>query len=172
MAKLPAPAEPRIARLDGSVRCPKSDGSSVKIDQNDCAPAVAGQIATAAASTSVRTMTIMVRLIDAGSDREGRTFGLWWQFWNRGDSHDPAQFLAFHDLPVEQPPRHVLEHLATFRQDLARLGVRVGHDPLDLRVDQPRGVFGVGATLRPHRDVEELAPFRAIVVDGPERIAH
>src|SRR3954466_2887483 len=128
MAKLPAPAEPRSARFDGSARCPKSDGSSVKIDQNDCAPAVAGTIASTAASTRVRTMTITVRSIDAGSDRQGRTFGLGWEFLNGGDSHDPAQFLAFHDFDVEQSPRHVLEHLATRGQDRARLRVRVGHD--------------------------------------------
>ena len=50
--------------------------------------------------------------------------------------------------------------------------VRVGHDPLDFGVDQPRGVFRVGAALGAELDVEELVALVAVVVDGAERVAH
>ena len=50
--------------------------------------------------------------------------------------------------------------------------MRVGQDPLDLGVDELRGLLAVQAALLRHRDVEKPRALVAVVVDRPKSVAH
>src|SRR6185295_13320506 len=61
------------------------------------------------------------------------------RFWRPAEQD--AQFVAFHHLDLEQPLRDELELVTVLRENLPRLIVRLGQDPLDLSVDLLRRVL-------------------------------
>ena len=83
-----------------------------------------------------------------------------------------AELVAFHDFDFEQTPRDTLEGIAIGREDVARLFVGIGEDPLDLAVDFLCRLLAVKTPLLWQREIEEARPLLSVVIYSAQYIAH